>query len=231
MAKVLENGFLVCLYLGGHLNGPSRRLPAIPNDWDSISINWFLVSCTKHPVQNVRSRTCARRWAHLPGRPAHLPRPVGPPKAVGEGKEGQGEAPVSGTGWLDKHSGEMLANSVPQPRPARSAPPTAHMPGSLTGRWLPHPGAWTRSRAWRRQGPAACCIPGLLSWMRSGLREGGRGPGHPQNKHLQSAMACPAISGPAELINISGPSPSPPQSSRFLARWSLRRRAGPSQLH
>ncbi|XP_027455871.2 proline-rich protein 2-like [Zalophus californianus] len=33
------------------------------------------------------------------------PRPLGPPEAVGEGREGKAEVPASRTGWLDKHSG------------------------------------------------------------------------------------------------------------------------------
>lgn len=33
------------------------------------------------------------------------PRPLGPPEAVGAGREGKAEVPASGTDWLDKHSG------------------------------------------------------------------------------------------------------------------------------
>lgn len=55
------------------------------------------------------------------------PRPVGPPEAVGEGRARQPCLRAAQAGWTNTLA-EMLANSVPQPRPARAAPPATHMP-------------------------------------------------------------------------------------------------------
>ncbi|XP_032185302.1 translation initiation factor IF-2-like [Mustela erminea] len=174
------------------------------------------------------------------------PRPLGPPEAVGEGGAGgPGRGAGERHGPADKQPGRDVGQQCPS-APARPRRP-ARGPHAGVADWAlaappGHLETLQGQTAARRCGllrPAAA-RPGCLSARRPGPRVVR---GREATACLQFGKACRAISGPAELINISGPAPSLESSSRHsgpcqyrcgfggqglggngLERWRLRTR-------
>lgn len=120
------------------------------------------------PTAPLHPPTCLGPWARL-GKVTRAPATSRWTTRSCRKRGEKAEAQASAAGWLHKHSGRE-GKRRPAPGPARPRlPPRPLVRVTGWARSRPHPGAWRRSRATRRQGLAACSISGQLSWSAAAL--------------------------------------------------------------